>query len=104
RILITDEYMPSQPEQRLYERLCAYINKPNKRAFPEMKQYELALRLRSLQSSSTAAILQTIRGVVKRLEAMLDAQNEFAQWKEMQSVADSIKLDAKAEKLLATLQ
>ncbi|MEG0892411.1 MAG: DEAD/DEAH box helicase [Oscillospiraceae bacterium] len=104
RILITDEYVPSQPEQRLYELLYAYINKPDKRAFPEMKQYDLALRLLSLQSSSTAAILQTIRGVIKRLETMQDAQGELAQWQEIQSVADSIKLDSKTEKLFTALQ
>lgn len=104
RILITDEYMPSQPEQRLYKLLYAYINKPDKRAFPEMKQYDLALRLLSLQSSSTAAILQTIRGVIKRLETMPNAQDELTQWREMYSAAKEIKQDAKTAKLLTALQ
>lgn len=104
RILITDEYSPSVQEQRLYELLYAYINKPDKRAFPEMKQYDLALRLLSLQSSSTAAILQTIRGVIKRLETMPDVQDELTQWREMQSAAEEIKQDTKATKLLTALQ
>lgn len=104
RILITDEYSPSMQEQRLYELLYAYINKPDKRAFPEMNQYDLALRLLSLQSSSTAAILQTIRGVIKRLETMPDVQDELTQWREMQSAAEEIKQDTKAAKLLTALQ
>ncbi|MEG1808210.1 MAG: DEAD/DEAH box helicase [Oscillospiraceae bacterium] len=104
RILITDEYVPSQPEQRLYELLYAYINKPDKRAFPEMKQYDLALRLLSLQSSSTAAILQTIRGVIKRLETMPDAQDELTQWQEIQLAAEEVKQDTKATTLMTALQ
>lgn len=104
RILITDEYTPSESERRLYDLLYAYINQPVKKAFPEMNQYDLALQLLSLQSSSTAAILQTIKGVIKRLKAMPDAQNELSQWREMQTVAESIQLDAKAEKLLTALK
>lgn len=104
RVLITDEYTPSEPERRLYDLLYAYINQPVKKAFPEMNQYDLVLRLLSLQSSSTAAILQTIKGVVKRLEAMPDARGELAQWNEMQAVAESIKQDAKADKLLTALK
>ena len=103
RILITNEYAASTKERELYDLLYAYVNKPNKIAFPEMDRYDLALRLLSLQSSSTAAILQTIKGIVKRLETMPDAQDELAEWRKMQTVAEGITKDAKANQLLIAL-
>lgn len=69
-----------------------------------MDQYELALRLLGLQGSSTAAVLQTIRGVVKRLEQMPDAAGELAQWREMEAAALKAARDAKAEELLRALK
>ena len=104
RILITNEYAASTKERELYDLLYAYVNKPNKIAFPEMDRYDLALRLLSLQSSSTAAILQTIKGIVKRLETMPDAQDELAEWRKMQTVAEGITKDAKANQLLIALK
>lgn len=104
RILITNEYMPSPKERELYDLLYAYINKPNKIAFPEMERYDLALRLLSLQSSSTAAILQTIKSVIKRLQSTPDAQDELAEWRQMQTVAECIPQDAKAKQLLIALK
>ncbi|MPL96606.1 RNA polymerase-associated protein RapA [bioreactor metagenome] len=104
RILITCEYTPTPKERELYDLLVAYINKPNKLAFPEMDQYDLALRLLGLQSSSTATILHTIKGIIKRLEAVPDTHDEFAEWQQIQAVAESIRQDAKAKKLFAALQ
>ena len=104
RVLHTYEYAPTPQEQALYNLLYAYVNQPVKRAFPEMDQYELALRLLGLQGSSTAAILQTIRGVVKRLERMPDAAGELAQWREMETAALEVKQDAKAVELLNALK
>ena len=68
RVLLTDEYTPTPEEQNLYRLLYDYINRPGKRAFPEMDSYDLALRLLGLQSSSTAAIRQTMHGVLARLD------------------------------------
>lgn len=104
RVLMTVEYTPSTQERNLYELLYTYINQPEKKAFPEMNQYDLALRLLGLLGSSTAAVLQTIKGVIKRLQGMEDAQEELAQWQEMQAVAESIPQDAKAVELLAVLK
>ena len=68
RVLLTIEYTPSKEERQLYNLLYAYINQPTKKAFPEMNQYDLALHLFGLLCSSTAAILQTIQGIIKRLK------------------------------------
>lgn len=104
RILITDEYTPSEKERELYQLLYNYINQPHKIAFPDMDQYDLALRLLSMQSSSTAAILQTIKGIIKRLEHTENAQEEILQWRRMQAAAKEIKQDAKAKELLIALK
>lgn len=104
RILITDEYEISEQEQALYDALEKYIDQPEKKAFPEMNQYDLALRLFSLQSSSTSAILQTIEGVIKRLESMPDAKEELAQWQNMKQLAEAIKQDSKEKELTLALE
>ena len=52
RVLLTVEYTPGKAERQLYELLYAYINQTEKRAFPEMNQYDLALRLLGLLGSS----------------------------------------------------
>lgn len=104
RILITDEYQISEQEQELYDALEKYINQPEKKAFPQMNQYDLALRLFSLQSSSTSAILQTIEGVIKRLEHMADAKEELAQWQNMKQLAEAVKQDSKEKELLLALK
>ena len=104
RVLMTVEYTPSSQERKLYELLNAYINYREKKAFPEMDPYDLALRLLGLLGSSTAAILQTIKGVIKRLEQMENTQDELAQWQEIQAVAESITQDAKATELLTVLK
>lgn len=104
RNLITYEYEPSQKERQLYDLLYDYINKPNKIAFPEMDKYDLALRLLSLQSSSTAAVLQTVKGIVKRLETQSDAYEELEEWRKIQTSAESISSDSKAKALLTALK
>lgn len=104
RVLLTVEYTPGKAERQLYDLLYAYINQPEKRAFPEMNQYDLALRLLGLLGSSTAAILQTIKGIVKRLQVLENAADELSQWQEIQTAAESIPQDAKAGELLTVLK
>ena len=104
RVLLTVEYTPGKAERQLYELLYAYINQPEKKAFPEMNQYDLALRLLGLLGSSTAAILQTIKGIVKRLQGLENAADELSQWQEIQTAAESIPQDAKAGELLTVLK
>ena len=54
--------------------------------------------------SSTAAILQTIKGIVKRLQGLENAADELSQWQEIQTAAESIPQDAKAGELLTVLK
>lgn len=103
RFHITLEYAPSVKERELYELLWSYLQKPEKIAFPEMDQYDLALMLLGLIGSSTAAILQTIKNIVKRLRNTPDAQTETNEFLRMQKVAESIDTDSKVRELLRAL-
>lgn len=104
RVLLTDEYQFSEQEKALYEALEKYIYQPQKKAFPEMNQYDLALRLFALQSSSTSAILQTIQGIIKRLEMMENAKKELIQWQNIKQLAEAIPQDTKEKELLLALK
>lgn len=104
RVLLTVEYTPSPAEQQVYDLLNAYISKPKKLAFPEMDVYDLSLRLLGLLSSSTAAISQTLRGVIKRLKKLAGAEDEIAELQAVLTVCTSIPVDTKAGLLLTVLE
>ena len=104
RLLLTEEYTRSEAEARVYQLLYDYINKPTKLAFPEMEPYDLALRLLGLQGSSTAAITQTIKGVIRRLDSMDNAQDEIAELKGILDAWARVSVDAKAQELLRVLE
>ena len=103
RLHITLEYEGSDEEKELYNLLFAYIEKPNKTAFPQMEQYDLALILLGLLSSSTAAIKQSIKNIIKRLEKADDTE-ELTDFQKMLDVAENITSDTKAELLIKALQ
>lgn len=104
RIPVTYEYSLSNSEQELYDKLFAYCQKQQNIAFPEMNAYDLSLRLLGILGSSTAAILQTLQGIIKRLEKNPIAHEELLQLKEMEQIAKSIAIDAKTKALLKSLE
>ncbi|MEG2611825.1 MAG: DEAD/DEAH box helicase [Oscillospiraceae bacterium] len=95
RIPVTLEYIKSKKEQELYSLLFSYCQKEHSTAFPEMNPYDLSLRLLSLYASSTAAILQTIDGIIERLEQNSLAKEELSELQQMKNLARSISIDAK---------
>lgn len=99
RLHITLEYEASEKEKELYNLLFAYIEKPDKIAFPQMEQYDLALMLLGLLSSSTAAIKASLKNIIKRL----DNSDEKRELEAIQLLADSIIEDEKAKLLLKAL-
>ena len=104
RVLLTYEYTPSPEERHVYDLLYAYVTKTEKLAFPEMDSYDLALRLIGLQGSSTAAIRQTITGIIARLGKMENADEEIAQLQEILAACETVTVDAKATALLDVLR
>ncbi|MGN1203252.1 MAG: DEAD/DEAH box helicase, partial [Eubacterium sp.] len=100
RLHITLEYEASEKEKELYNLLFAYIEKPDKIAFPQMEQYDLALMLLGLLSSSTAAIRTSLKNIIKRL----DISKEKREFEKMLALAEDITEDSKSKLLLAALE
>ena len=92
RLHITLEYEASEKEKELYKLLFAYIEKPHKIAFPQMEQYDLALMLLGLLSSSTAAIKMSLKNIIKRLYISEEKQ----EFEKMIAIAESITEDSKS--------
>ena len=101
---ITLEYEGSEEEKKLYNLINLYIEKPDKKAFPKMDKYDLALMLLSTAASSSAAITQSLKNIIKRLEQMPDAQTECEEFKVMLTAAKQIKADTKIKLLADALE
>ncbi len=99
RIPVTYEYTKSKSEQDLYSLLFSYCQKEHSIAFPEINAYDLSLRLLGLYGSSTAAILQTLKRVKKRLcedgISCAESQNERDEIQAMIQLGERIPIDAK---------
>lgn len=75
RIAICEEYYPTDTEQKLYEEVSEYLQRPKLYALPNSQRQLMTLILRKLLASSTYAIYGTLCGLVGRLEEMLKQQD-----------------------------
>lgn len=75
RIAICEEYYPTDTEQKLYEQVSEYLQRPKLYALPNSQRQLMTLILRKLLASSTYAIYGTLCGLVERLEEMLRQQD-----------------------------
>ncbi len=81
RIPITQEFYPSDDEQRLYDLVSEYLQRPSLYALPSRQRKLMTLILRKLLASSTYAISGTLQGLSTRLQeaaAEASAVNETA--------------------------
>lgn len=69
RHALVQEFTPSEAEQRLYDLVSAYLQRPTLFALPASQRQLITLILRKLLASSTYAIASTLEGMVHRLEA-----------------------------------
>lgn len=75
RIPITQEFYPSEEEQRLYDLVSEYLQRPSLYALPSRQRKLMTLILRKLLGSSTFAISSTLQGLSNRLNmAAQDAE------------------------------
>ena len=68
RIPITEEFVPSDAEQRLYDLVSAYLQRETLYALPSSQRQLMTLILRKLLASSTYAISGTLEALASRLE------------------------------------
>jgi len=96
RHALVQEFVPTAEEQRLYDLVSNYLQKPNLYALPASQRQLVTLILRKLLASSTFAISVTLDGLVQRLEAAAaesEAVNEPPadlpeNWEELEELAD----------------
>jgi SNF2 family DNA or RNA helicase len=74
RIPITQTFTPSQNEQRLYDMVSEYLQRPNLYALPASQRQLMTLILRKLLASSTYAISGTLEALSNRLEGLISRQ------------------------------
>jgi len=68
RHALVQEFTPSPDEQRLYELVSEYLQRPTLYALPASQRQLMTLILRKLLASSTFAISGTLEGLAQRLE------------------------------------
>ncbi|MEI8120435.1 MAG: SNF2-related protein [bacterium] len=71
RIPITQEFVPTKDEERLYDLVSDYLQRPNLQALPASQRSLMTLVLRKLLASSTFAIAGALNTLIHRLEARM---------------------------------
>lgn len=96
RHALIQEFAPSEEEQRLYDLVSEYLQRPKLYALPASQRQLITLILRKLLSSSTYAISGTLEGMAVRLEeaakvlAPVDSPPDEipADWEKLDELAD----------------
>jgi len=93
RIPITQEFIPTEEEQILYDYVSEYLQRDNLQALPPSQRTLMTLVLRKLLASSTFAIAGTLYSLANKLKARLrDAATREA----MEEVEEDIAEDFEA--------
>jgi ERCC4-related helicase len=74
RIALVEEFIPSEPEQKLYNLVSDYLQRQNLYALPASQRQLMTLILRRLLASSTFAIAGTLKGLAEKLEKATESQ------------------------------
>ncbi len=96
RHALVQEFVPTPEEQRLYDRVSAYLQREKLYALPASQRQLVTLILRKLLASSTYAIAGTLDAMAQRLHAALDAAEAVAappdglrsDWEQLDELAD----------------
>jgi len=75
RIALTEEYIPSHEEHKLYELVSSYLQRPKLNALPSGQRILMTIVLRKLLASSSYAIAATLDKLAKKLEKIEKQQN-----------------------------
>jgi len=96
RHALVQEFVPTEAEQRLYDLVSEYLQRPTLYALPASQRQLVTLILRKLLASSTYAISATLDGLARRLEEASTAQASVVavpdelpkDWEELDELAD----------------
>jgi len=73
RIPITQDYVPSEEEIELYDKMTEYLQRPRLYALPASQRQLMTLILRKLLASSSFAIASTLKSLTYKLEKTISA-------------------------------
>ncbi|MDR4509323.1 MAG: DEAD/DEAH box helicase [Candidatus Brocadiaceae bacterium] len=76
RIAITQEFIPTHDEQKLYDLVSSYLQRNDLFALPPSQRQLMTLILRKLLASSTFAISGTLEALAGKLESTIEQQNQ----------------------------
>lgn len=79
RIPITQEFYPTEEEQRLYDYVTSYLQTEKLYALPQGQRQLMTLILRRLLASSTYAIAGTLEALIGRLDSIVERQVSSSQ-------------------------
>lgn len=109
RIPITQEFVPTQEEQTLYDMVSDYLRRPSLQALPSSQRSLMTLIMRKLLASSTFAIAGALDTLARKLERQLGKDKEFREkleqelsedYEEFEQTADEWEDDAAQPELL----
>lgn len=72
RLSITQEFYPSDKEQELYDKITDYLQKSDLKALPPSQRFLMTMILRKLLASSSFAIAGTLKGLIDKLNNILE--------------------------------
>ena len=109
RLSITQEFYPSDEEQELYDKITLYLQRDDLKALPPSQRWLMTLILRKLLASSSFAIAGTLRGLVNKLNKILNTskilkdeeyEDAFSDYSEYEELKDEEEFDEDKEFML----
>jgi adenine-specific DNA-methyltransferase len=100
RIPITQDFLPSDAEQELYEAISEYLQREQLIALPASQRTLITLVLRKLLASSTFAIAATLERLAMRLSAMSTSPENLLDDEDLEGVdelQDELEEEEEAE-------
>ena len=70
RVSLTQDFTPTDEEQRLYQQVSDYLQKPDLHALPNSQRQLITLVLRKILASSSFAISDTLGTMIERLKLL----------------------------------
>lgn len=97
RIPITQEFVPTDDEQRLYDMVSEYLRRPSLQALPSSQRSLMTLIMRKLLASSTFAIAGALDSLARKLERQLGQDKNLREKLEQEIAEDYEEFDETAD-------
>lgn len=97
RIPITQEFVPTEDEQKLYDMVSEYLRRPSLQALPSSQRSLMTLIMRKLLASSTFAIAGALDSLARKLERQLGKDKNLREKLEQEIAEDYEEFDETAD-------